>query len=173
MRQIRVGILTVSDRSSRGEREDTSGPELVKLVALQGWLVIETGLVPDEIDAISGKLDEWVQSERFDLILTTGGTGFAPRDVTPEATLRVITRLAPGLSEYMRAESFKITPHAALSRAVSGIAMKTLIINFPGSPRAAAENFYVILPLLPHAVELIQEATSSEAGHVFSQEKTN
>ncbi|MHC1784811.1 MAG: molybdenum cofactor biosynthesis protein B [Anaerolineaceae bacterium] len=173
MRQIRVGILTVSDRSSRGEREDLSGPALVNLVESQGWQAVEIGLVPDDIEAISKKLNEWVQSGRLELILTTGGTGFAPRDVTPEATLQVIDRLSPGLSEYMRAESMKFTPHAALSRAVSGIVMKTLIINFPGSPRAAAENFNVILPLLPHAVELIQEDSSAEAGHAFSLKKAH
>lgn len=168
MRQIRVGILTVSDRSSRGEREDLSGPELVRLVKAQQWLVSDTGLVPDIMDEIAGVLRLWAQSGRLDLILTTGGTGFAPRDVTPEATLKVIEKATPGLSELMRLESLKITPHAALSRAVSGISGRTLIINFPGSPRAAAENFQAVLPLLPHAIELLQEESSAEAGHTFS-----
>ncbi len=167
MRQLRIGVLTISDRSARGEREDLSGPALVELVKAQGWLVAKTGLVPDDLTKIAGTLSEWSKSGRLDLILSTGGTGFAPRDNTPEATLQVIERQTPGLSEFMRMESLKVTPHAALSRAVSGIAGRTLIVNLPGSPRAAAENFNSILPLLPHAVELISEDSNSEAGHAF------
>jgi molybdenum cofactor synthesis domain-containing protein len=168
MNEIQLGILTVSDRSARGEREDLSGPVLVKLAESQAWKVMETCIVPDDILIIFEKLREWLQIGRMYLILTTGGTGFAPRDVTPEATLRVIDRQTPGLSEFMRAESLKITPHAALSRAVSGIAGKTLIINFPGSPKAAAENFKALLPILPHAIDLLYEEPGAEAGHTIT-----
>ncbi len=168
MIEIQVGILTVSDRSARGEREDLSGPVLVKMAESQGWNVIETCIVPDDMLAISEKLCEWTQNGRMNLILSTGGTGFSPRDITPEATLRVIERQTPGLSEFMRAESQKITPHAALSRSVSGIAGKTLIINFPGSPKAAAENFNTLLPILPHAIDLLCEEPGAEAGHIIA-----
>jgi molybdopterin adenylyltransferase len=168
MKQIRVGVLTVSDRSSRGEREDLSGPALCAQVEAQGWLVAQKGLVPDDLNDIVEKLLDWSESGSIDLILTTGGTGFAPRDITPEATMEVIDRPTPGLSELMRAESVKVTPHAALSRAVSGISGRTLIVNFPGSPKAAVENFNSILSVLPHAIELLQEEAGSEAGHSFS-----
>jgi molybdenum cofactor synthesis domain-containing protein len=169
MIDISVGILTISDRSSRGEREDLSGPVLARLAQSQGWKVVESAIVADDMPIISGMLREWSQKKRLHLILTTGGTGFAPRDVTPEATLSVIDRQTPGLSELMRSESLKITPHAALSRAVSGIAEKTLIINFPGSPRAAEENFNALLPILPHAIDLIWDVSDAESGHQFSK----
>lgn len=171
MRQIRVGILTISDRAFRGEREDLSGPALSQVVLSQGWLIADQALVPDEKEQISKTLKTWAKSDKMDVILTTGGTGFSPRDVTPEATLLVLERLAPGLAEFMRLESLKKTPHAALSRSVAGIASKTLIVNLPGSPTAAVENLATILPLIPHAVELLHEDTSSEAGHLFSHKK--
>jgi molybdopterin adenylyltransferase len=171
MRQIRVGILTISDRTFRGEREDLSGPALSQAVLSQGWLIADQALVPDEKEQISKALKVWAKSDKMEVILTTGGTGFSPRDVTPEATLLVLERLAPGLAEFMRLESLKKTPHAALSRSVAGIASKTLIVNLPGSPTAAVENLTTILPLIPHAVELLQEDTSSEAGHLFSHKK--
>lgn len=162
---LRVAILTVSDRSSRGDRPDSSGPALVDAVTSYGWQVVETGIVPDEIAAIRSTLVNWADSTRIDLILTTGGTGFAPRDVTPEATLGVVERLTPGLSEAMRAESLKTTRHAMLSRAISGIRKRCLIINLPGSPRAALENLEIVAPVLSHAVDLLREAPDSEAGH--------
>jgi molybdopterin adenylyltransferase len=165
MAAIRAAILTVSDRSARGERADASGPALEALVRDQGWDVVKTGLVADDQAAIQKLLAEWADQGDVDLLLTTGGTGFAPRDVTPEATLAVIDRQAPGLAEAMRQESLKVTAHAMLSRAVAGIRGQTLIINLPGSPKAAVENMNVILPALPHAVALLQSSPSAEAGH--------
>lgn len=162
---IRVAILTVSDRSSRGERADASGPALAALIQAQGWQVINTSIVPDDRSVIEGILVQWCDAPGTDLILTTGGTGFAPRDITPEATLAVIERGAPGLAEAMRAESLKVTPHAMLSRAMAGIRARTLIVNLPGSPKAAVENLQILLPVLPHAVELLREDPESEKGH--------
>jgi len=163
---MRFGILTISDRSWRGERPDLSGPALVEAVRAQGWQVLETGILPDEIEVIAQKLAEWADSAHFDVILTTGGTGFAPRDVTPEATRQVVERLTPGFDEAMRAASLKIHSHAMLSRAVSGIRKRTVIVNLPGSPKGAVENLLVIAPALPHAVELIREAPDSEQKHM-------
>lgn len=163
---MRFGILTISDRSWRGERPDLSGPALAEAVRAQGWQVLETGILPDEIEVIAQKLAEWADSAHFDVILTTGGTGFAPRDVTPEATRQVLERLTPGFDEAMRAASLKIHPHAMLSRATSGIRKRTIIINLPGSPKGAAENLLVIAPALPHAVELLREAPDSEQKHM-------
>jgi molybdenum cofactor synthesis domain-containing protein len=162
---MRFGILTISDRSSRGERLDISGPFLEEAVTLRGWEVVETDILPDEQELISARLAIWADSGSFDVILTTGGTGFAPRDVTPEATRRVVERLTPGLDEAMRAASLAITPHAMLSRAVSGIRKQTLIINLPGSPKGALENLRVIMPVLEHAVKLIGNAPDAEKGH--------
>ncbi len=162
---IRVAILTISDRSSRGERPDTTGPALAELLQAQGWSVVEHGLVADDLSAIQATLLAWCERGDVDLLLTTGGTGFSPRDVTPEATQQVIQRPAPGLAEAMRAASLQITPHAMLSRAVAGIHAGTLIVNLPGSPKAAVENLRVILPVLPHACELIRDPASAERGH--------
>ncbi len=162
---IRVGILTVSDRSSRGERPDISGQVLKKAMSDQGWQVIKTAIVPDERSKISAILSEWADGRECDLILTTGGTGFSPRDITPEATLAVIDRFAPGLTEAMRASSLLVTPHAMLSRAAAGIRKETLIINFPGSPKAVAENLQVVLPVIPHAVQLLRNDPNSETDH--------
>jgi molybdopterin adenylyltransferase len=162
---IRCGILTLSDRSARGERADSSGPQLINLVEAVGWSVVKQALLPDEESAIREILINWADSGEIDVILTTGGTGFAPRDVTPEATRAVIEREAPGLAEAMRATSLKVTPHAMLSRIVTGIRRKTLIINLPGSPKGATENLQVVIPVLPHAVQLLQEDPSSESSH--------
>jgi molybdopterin adenylyltransferase len=165
MMSLRCGILTVSDRSSRGERLDRSGPALVEKITTQGWQVERVDIVPDDYQVLVDTLVKWGDSGELDVILTTGGTGFSPRDVTPEATAAVVERSAPGLGEAMRSESLKITPYAMLSRAVAGIRGRTLIINLPGSPKGALENLTVILPVLPHAVELLQEAENAEAGH--------
>ncbi|HIC88905.1 MAG TPA: molybdopterin adenylyltransferase [Anaerolineae bacterium] len=155
---IRVGILTASDRAARGEAEDRSGPLIAQIVQQElGAVVVQTAVVPDERYLIEEVLRRWCDEEQMDLILTTGGTGFASRDVTPEATRAVIEREAPGFAEAMRAASLQITPHAMLSRAVSGIRARTLIINLPGSPKAVQENLETILPALPHAVELLQQ----------------
>ncbi len=159
---LRFSILTVSDRSSRGERPDASGPALAELIQSQGWQIVRQAIVPDEIDAIKGILQSWSDSDETDVILATGGTGFAPRDVTPEATRAVVERLTPGLDEAMRSASLKITPHAMLSRAVSGIRKRTLIITLPGSPKGATENLQVVLPALEHAVKLLRD---EDAGH--------
>jgi len=161
---MHVGILTISDRSARGERADDSGPAIHDLVEHElGANVAEYKIVPDDLEEIAQTLASWSDELNLDLILTTGGTGFARRDVTPEATLKVIERRAPGLEEAMRAESMKKTVHAMLSRAVAGMRGQTIIINLPGSPQAVRENLAVILPALPHAVRLLRgEATESE-----------
>ena len=162
---IRFGILTLSDRSSRGERADASGPALADRIQAEGWSVVKQALLPDEESAIRAILTIWADSGELDVLLTTGGTGFAPRDVTPEATRAVIERETPGLAEAMRAASLKVTPHAMLSRIMTGIRKRTLIINLPGSPKGALENFQVVIPVLPHAVQLLQEDPASESSH--------
>lgn len=162
---IRFGILTLSDRSSRGERADSSGPALASLIEARGWSVVKQAILPDDESATRETLISWAESGEMDVILTTGGTGFSPRDVTPEATRAVIDREAPGLAEAMRAASLKVTPHAMLSRIVTGIRKKALIVNLPGSPKGAVENLQVILPVLPHAVQLLQEDPTSESTH--------
>jgi molybdenum cofactor synthesis domain-containing protein len=163
--QIKFGVLTISDRSSRGVREDLSGPALVESLESRGWKVIHKDIVPDDIKMIRETLIDWMDTKDIDVIVTTGGTGFSPRDVTPEATQQVIERPAPGLTEAMRAASLRITPHAMLSRAVAGIRGRTLIINFPGSPKAAIENLDVVAPVLPHAIRLLRSDPAAEAGH--------
>lgn len=162
---IRFGILTLSDRASQGERTDSSGPALAALIEAQGWSVVRQALLPDDEPSIRQSLIAWADEGKMDVILTTGGTGFSPRDVTPEATRAVIEREAPGLAEAMRLASLKITPHAMLSRTVTGIRAKTLIINLPGSPKGALENLQVVLPVLPHAVQLLGEDPASESSH--------
>jgi molybdopterin adenylyltransferase len=164
---ITVGVLTVSDRSARGERPDTAGPALVQALMerLAGASVTETAIVPDDQGEIAAVLVRWADGLGLDLVLTTGGTGFAPRDITPEATRSVLQREAPGLAEAMRAASLLVTPHAMLSRAVAGIRRRTLIVNLPGSPKGALENLATILPVLPHAIELLQEGAEAEKHH--------
>ena len=162
---IRFGIMTLSDRSSRSERLDSSGPALAHLIEAQNWFVARQTILPDEESAIRAMLMEWADSRDFDIILTTGGTGFAPRDVTPEATRAVIHRETPGLVEVMRSESLKKTPHAMLSRSVAGIRGRTLIINLPGNPKGAVENFQTIISVLPHAVQLLKDDPASESSH--------
>jgi molybdopterin adenylyltransferase len=162
---LRVGILTVSDRSARGERADLSGPALVQAASAHGWQVVMQAILPDDREAVGALLAKWADSNEIDLLLTTGGTGFAPRDVTPEATLDVVERLTPGLAEAMRSASLQITPHGMLSRAAAGIRSRTLIVNLPGSPKAAVENLEVIRAVLPHAIQLLQEDPQAESGH--------
>ncbi len=162
---MRVGLLTISDRSARGEREDRSGPALSAQLESKGWEVAAAAVVADEAALVSQRLQQWADSGTVDLILTTGSTGFSPRDVAPEATLAVVNRLAPGLGEAMRARGLKQTPHAMLSRAVAGIRGEVLIVNLPGNPKAAQESLQVILPALPHALALLRGAPGSEQGH--------
>jgi len=165
MEPIRTAILTVSDRSSRGERPDLSGPALLEAVLANGWVAVQTRIVADAIEQIRAVLLAWCSSAEVDVIFTTGGTGFAPRDVTPEATQSIIERSAPGLAEAMRGSSLLVTPHAMLSRATAGIRGRTLIINLPGSPKAAVENLQVVAPVIPHAVQLLREDPRAEQSH--------
>lgn len=153
---VKVAILTMSDKGSRGEREDKSGPEIRSIVEAEGASVIFYEVIADEQYEIEERLVHLADFEDADLILTTGGTGFSPRDVTPEATLAVLDRNAPGFVEAIRNESLKITPHAMLSRAVSGIRGQTLIINLPGSPKAVRESLAVIMPALPHGLQILK-----------------
>lgn len=162
---FQVGILTVSDRASSGEYQDKSGPLIKQIITSRlKWQITREDTVHDDVREISAKLVQW-SDDAINLILTTGGTGFAIRDVTPEATLQVIHRPAPGLAEAMRYESLRVTKHAMLSRAVAGIRESTLIINLPGSPRAVKENLEVILPVLPHALELLAGSSGAEKSH--------
>ncbi|HUT54990.1 MAG TPA: MogA/MoaB family molybdenum cofactor biosynthesis protein [bacterium] len=153
--EIKAGILTLSDKGSRGEREDLSGAAIRELLASIGAVVERYDVIPDELELIKQALAAWCDLHHLDLIVTTGGTGFAPRDVTPEATRAVIEREAPGLAEAMRAAGLKKTPRAMLSRAVAGIRGRTLIINLPGSVKGVRESLTAILPALPHAIEIL------------------
>ena len=163
---MNLGRLTLSDRSARGERPDTAGSLIDEFFTTRfNAQVVTHAILPDDLPAIRDTLINWCDTIKLDVIVTTGGTGFAPRDVTPEATRAVIEREAPGLAEAMRAASLKITQHAMLSRAVCGIRGRTLIINLPGNPKAILENLETIAPVLPHAVELLREDTSAEGHH--------
>jgi molybdopterin adenylyltransferase len=165
---ISVGVLTVSDLGSRGERQDLSGIRIIDMITERmDAKVKKYEIVADEREQIERELVEWADVLDLDLILTTGGTGFAPRDVTPEATSAVIERQAPGLAEAMRTESIKVTPHGMLSRAVAGIRGKTLIVNLPGSPKAVEETLDVILPALPHAIALLRAEPGADKGHRY------
>ena len=151
----RAAVLTVSDRSFHGERPDTAGPLVAQLLKNGGYEVVSTAIVPDEQPEIEAALRAIADSNAADLLITTGGTGFAPRDVTPEATLAVCDRLTPGSPEAMRYASMQITPRAMLSRAQAGIRKGTLIINLPGSPKAAKENLESVQPSLAHGLEML------------------
>ena len=151
----KAAILVVSDRCSRGEAKDFTGPELSRLLCEKGWNVAATKIVPDVEDDIEEVLQEWADGGLAELILTAGGTGLGPRDVTPEATKRVLEREADGIIQLIRSEGMKITPRAALSRAVAGTLGKSLIINLPGSPKAAGESFLAVADILPHAMEMM------------------
>jgi molybdenum cofactor synthesis domain-containing protein len=153
---MKAAILTLSDKGSRGERIDLSGPALRDWLAERGVQVGWTALMPDEEEQIAAILRDWVKQLQPDLILTTGGTGVSPRDVTPEATRQVIERELPGFGELMRRRSLEKTPHAVISRALAGICGRTLIINLPGSPKGAVENLEAIWEAVPHTVAKLQ-----------------
>jgi molybdenum cofactor synthesis domain-containing protein len=160
---MRAAIVTISTSKAAGEGSDESGPALAEFAGKLGAEVAGTDLVPDEQDAIEGCLRAWADEGRCDLILTTGGTGFAPNDVTPEATLAVVDRVAPGIAEAMRAASREHTTHWMLSRAVAGIRGRTLIVNFPGNPKSIRETAGAIAPALPHALSLLAGEPTSHA----------
>ncbi len=153
---FKIAILTISDRGSKGERVDSSGPLIQEMVRNLPGEVIHYEIIPDEKEKIVEALKKSADSLKADLILTTGGTGLSPRDVTPDATLKVIDKEVPGFAEAMRAESLKKTPHAMISRAIVGIRASSLIVNLPGSPKSVKENLAVILPALPHALSKLK-----------------
>ena len=152
---FKAAVLTVSDRSSQGQRPDAAGPLVEELLKGAGYDVVQTMIVPDEGARIEAAQRQWSDREPVDLIVTTGGTGFSPRDVTPEATIAVCQRLTPGIPEAMRYASMQVTPRGMLSRAAAGIRGKTLIVNLPGSPKAAKENLEAVLPTLAHGLEML------------------
>lgn len=157
-----AAVITVSDKGYRGEREDTSGPNLVHLLADKGFEVVYTAMVPDETANIQKELCKCADELGVALVLTTGGTGFSPRDITPEATLEVIERLTPGIPEAMRAESMRITPKGCLSRSAAGIRKRTLIINLPGSKKAAEENILAVIDPVMHGLEMLLGSGSAD-----------
>lgn len=157
-----AAVLTISDKGARGERVDTSGPALCAILAQKGWNVVYTALIPDEKEQIKAELVKCAEKEKVALVLTTGGTGFSPRDVTPEATLEVVERRTPGIPEAMRAESLRITPKGCLSRAEAGIRGRTLIVNLPGSEKAARENLLAVIGALEHGVEMLLGSGSAD-----------
>jgi len=161
---MNIGVLTLSDKGARGERVDTSGAAVQALCASIGGEVRRYQILPDDLETIAATLSAWADADDLDVILTTGGTGLAPRDVTPEATLRVLERHAPGLAELMRTEGLRHTPMAALSRAVCGVRGHTLIMNLPGSEKGVRESLGAVLPLLPHAVALLRDEAGDHGG---------
>lgn len=159
-----AAVITISDKGAAGLREDTSGPALCELLKENGWQVVHTAIIPDESDQIQAELKVCADERKVALVLTTGGTGFSPRDVTPEATLAVIERRTPGIPEAMRSESLRITPKGCLSRSEAGIRGLTLIINLPGSKKAAVENINAVLPALDHGIDILYSAGSADCG---------
>lgn len=147
----RIGVLTLSDKGAAGHRHDVSGPLVQQLLEVIGE-VVQRAILPDDVESIAALLMTWTDREKLDLIVTTGGTGLSPRDMTPQATKQVIDYEIPGMAEVMRAHSLQKTPHAMMSRAVVGVRRQTMIINLPGSPKAARENLAALMPALPHAL---------------------
>jgi molybdenum cofactor synthesis domain-containing protein len=159
MRAMNVGILTVSDKGSKGERADTSGDAIREMIVGAGGKVVRYDIVPDEVETIAGRLRVWCDATNLDVILTTGGTGLADRDITPEATMRIAERTVPGIAEAMRAEGLKHTRRAMLSRSVAVVRGRTLIVNLPGSEKGVRESLTAIIDVLPHAAELLRGVT--------------
>ena len=157
-----AAVITVSDKGYRGEREDTSGPNLVKILTEKGFAVTYTAIVPDEADRIKAELVKCADEMKIALVLTTGGTGFSPRDITPEATMEVVERPTPGIPEAMRAESMKITPKGCLSRSAAGIRGRSLIINLPGSKKASAENILAVIDPVAHGLDMLYSEGSAD-----------
>ena len=157
-----AAVITVSDKGYRGEREDTSGPNLVRILTEKGFEVSYTSIVPDEPDMIKEQLVKCADELKIALVLTTGGTGFSPRDITPEATMEVVERLTPGIPEAMRAESMKITPKGCLSRSAAGIRGRSLIINLPGSKKASAENILAVIDPVAHGLDMLYSEGSAD-----------
>lgn len=157
-----AAVITVSDKGYQGKREDTSGPALCEMLREAGWEVVYTAMLPDEREMIRGELTFCADEKQIALVLTTGGTGFSPRDVTPEATMDVVERLVPGIPEAMRAESMKITPHGCLSRETAGIRGRTLLINLPGSRKASTENLSAVMNAIWHGVEMLRSEGSAD-----------
>ena len=157
-----AAVITVSDKGYRGQREDTSGPNLVKILTEKGFEVTYTSIVPDEPDMIKEQLVKCADELKIALVLTTGGTGFSPRDITPEATMEVVERLTPGIPEAMRAESMKITPKGCLSRSAAGIRGRSLIINLPGSKKASAENILAVIDPVAHGLDMLYSEGSAD-----------
>ena len=157
-----AAVITVSDKGARGEREDKSGPALCALALEHGYDVVCTSIIPDEIDQIKAELLRCCDELGVRLVLTTGGTGFSPRDVTPEATMAVVERTTPGIPELMRAESMKITPRGCLSRSAAGIRGRSLIINLPGSPKAAKENLLAVIEPIKHGLDMLASEGSAD-----------
>lgn len=168
MSSVTVGVLTISDRCSRDEAKDESGPAIVACLSSPEFIVRYTAIVPDRQKVIASTLRRWVDEYDCDVILTTGGTGLSPRDVTPEATAKVITREAAIIAAYLLNESIKITPFAALSRGIAGVRKQSLIVNLPGSPSAARQMTDFLTPLLVHAVQILRE---KEGGHPTSADR--
>lgn len=157
-----AAVITVSDKGYRGERVDTSGPNLCEILKNKGFHVSYTAMVPDEAEQIKAELLKCADTLGIALVLTTGGTGFSPRDITPEATLEVVERLTPGIPEAMRAESMRITPKGCLSRSVAGIRGRTLIINLPGSKKASAENILAVIDPVKHGLDMLYSEGSAD-----------
>ncbi len=157
-----AAVITVSDKGFRGERADASGPMLCEILKDKGFEVVYTAIVPDETDAIQEELIKCADEKGIALVLTTGGTGFSPRDITPEATMAIVERPTPGIPEAMRAESMRITPKGCLSRSAAGIRGRSLIINLPGSPKAAKENIMAVIDPVEHGLEMLYSEGSAD-----------
>ena len=157
-----AAVITISDKGYRGEREDTSGPNLVSILKDRGFDVVYTSIIPDEFEIIQSELIRCADEKNIALVLTTGGTGFSPRDITPEATLQVVERRTPGIPEAMRAESMRITPKGCLSRSEAGIRGRTLIINLPGSKKASEENILAVIDPVEHGLQMLMSEGSAD-----------